>query len=94
MENALEAGSEQVLVIARQEADRTIFAVIDDGSAPFDTTRPPAAFRSTKADHLGLGLALTERDVRHMSGELQFLATPTGEKFARISLPTDPGSPR
>jgi len=85
IENALEAGSGEVLVVARREASGTSFSVIDD-AAGFGPDWQPTPFCTTKPNHLGLGLALTRRDVALLGGRLEFLRTPGGETCVRISL--------
>lgn len=86
IENALEAGSGPVLVVARREGVTTSFSVVDDAAAGLAPDRQPAPFQTTKPNHLGLGLALTRRDVALLGGRLEFLRTPGGETCVRISL--------
>lgn len=85
IENALEAGSGTVLVVARREGACTSFSVVDDASG-FGPDWQPTPFRTTKPNHLGLGLALTRRDVGLLGGRLEFLRTPGGETCVRIHL--------
>ena len=95
LENALEASSELVLVVTRQEKGKTSIAVIDDGQEGLDLDwAERGAFRTTKPNHLGLGIALTERDVASMRGELEFFATPSGGKLARLIVPDSTEEPR
>jgi len=86
IENALEAGTGQVLVVARREPAGTSFSVTDDASAALAPDWQATPFCTTKPNHLGLGLALTRRDVALLGGRLEFLRTPGGETCVRISL--------
>lgn len=87
LENALEASEGQVLVVARREGTRTTFSVIDEaGSDPFGPQWQPTPFQTTKPNHIGLGLALTQRDVALLGGRLEFLRNPGGETCVRITL--------
>lgn len=87
LENALEASSELVLVVTRQENGRTSFTILDDGQEPLDLDRTHATFRTTRPNQLGLGIELARRDVESMLGELEFLACPGGGKLARLIVP-------
>jgi len=87
LENALEAGSEHVLVVARLERSAASFSVIDDAPSAFGPDWKPVPFRSTKPNHLGLGLVLAHRDVALLNGRLEFLSTPGGETCVRITIP-------
>jgi two-component system C4-dicarboxylate transport sensor histidine kinase DctB len=86
IENALESGSEHVLLLARLEQGNARFSVIDAAPRGFDPDWAVEAFHTTKPNHLGLGLALTRRDVELLGGELEFLATPDSQ-CARITVP-------
>lgn len=86
LENALEATDELVLVIARREADCASFCVIDDAPSALGPDWKPVPFRSTKPNHLGLGLTLAQRDVGLLNGRLEFLSTPGGETCVRITI--------
>ena len=94
MENALEAGCEHVLLVSRLEPESATFSVIDDAPRAFDPAWALEAFHTTKPNRLGLGLALTRRDVQLMDGRLEFLSTPGGETCARIAIPVRPEEPR
>jgi len=87
LENALESGSEEVLVVVRQENDTTSFAVVDGSPANFDCQWAMSAFHSTKQSHLGLGLAITERDVTLLNGTLAFERSELGETCVTITVP-------
>jgi signal transduction histidine kinase len=93
IENALEASEGVVLIVARCTGDEASFSVIDDAPSTLGPDWQPAAFRTTKPNHLGLGLTLTHRDVALLSGRLEFLSTPGGGTCARITIPTK-GTPR
>ncbi len=90
-ENALEAGSEHVLLVGRLAERQATFSVIDDARRGFEAAPMLAAFRTTKPNHLGLGLTLTQRDVELMQGRLEFLPTVAGETCVRITVPA-PGT--
>jgi len=91
IENALEAGSEQALVVARLHDGRASFAVFDDAAGFGHDGCVP--FRTTKPNHLGLGLALTRRDVELLQGQLEFLATPGGGTCVRITIAASEPAP-
>ena len=88
LENALEATDELVLVVARLESGRATFSVIDDVPSALGPGWTPTPFQTTKPNHLGLGLALTQRDMALLHGRLEFLSTPGGETCVRLSIPT------
>ncbi len=87
LQNALEAGSDDVLVVARCSADGISFHVVDHAPATFDTGWARSAFHSTKRNHLGLGLSITERDVALMGGTLEVERTPNGETVVVMTIP-------
>jgi K+-sensing histidine kinase KdpD len=87
LENALEAGSEHVLLIAHCEAETTRFTVFDDAPNDFDAEWAVPAFRSTKRNHLGLGLSLAKRDVALLDGSLEFSNCPRGNKYVAVIVP-------
>jgi len=86
LENALEATSGLVLVIARRAGETASFTVVDDAPSALGPGWQPVPFRTTKPNHLGLGLALTQRDVALLNGRLEFLSTPGGETCVRITV--------
>jgi signal transduction histidine kinase len=88
MENALEATDELVLVVARREDAEASFTVVDDAPSALCPGWEPAPFHTTKPNRLGLGLALTRRDVALLDGRLEFLSTPGGETCVRITIPS------
>ena len=87
IENALESGSEEILVVVRQENGHTSFAVVDGSPSTFDSEWATSAFHSTKQSHLGLGLAITERDVALLKGTLRFERSELGETCVTITVP-------
>ena len=87
LENALEATEGAVLVIARIEQGEASIAVVDDAPSALGPAFQPVPFRTTKPNHLGLGLALTQRDAALLNGRLEFLSTPGGETCVRITIP-------
>lgn len=102
VENALEAARDQVLVTVRQQRGATSFCVIDDAIRPFEAEEPAAPFRSTKANRLGLGLTLTERDLALVGGSLRLDRTRLGDTCVLVTVPdrytgpspNDPSTPR
>jgi signal transduction histidine kinase len=88
LENALEATEELVLVVARQDGGEASFTVVDDAPSALGPAWRVAPFQSTKPNHLGLGLALTQRDVALLNGRLEFLSSPGGQTCVRISIPS------
>ena len=90
LENALEADANQILVAAQQHAGTTSFSVVDDGTTEFDPRAMCAPFTTTRPGHLGLGLALVERDARVLGGHLEISRRPgpTGRTCARMDLVT------
>lgn len=89
LENALEAGTGTVLVVARRTEESTSFSVLDEnGADAFGPEWHPTPFLTTKPNHIGLGLALTQRDVALLGGRLEFLRNPGGETCVRITLPS------
>jgi signal transduction histidine kinase len=88
LENALEATDGIVLVVARLEAGAPSFTVVDEAPSELGPDWRPIPFRSTKPNHLGLGLTLTHRDVALLNGRLEFLSTPGGRTSVRITLPS------
>jgi len=92
LENALEAtpgsGDEPVLVVARCEAGEACFTVVDAAPSALGPGWQPVPFQTTKPNHLGLGLSLTQRDVALLAGRLEFLASGAGQTCVRISIPS------
>ena len=86
LENALEATEEVALVVARIEHGAASFSVVDDAPNAFGPDWKPVPFRTTKPNHLGLGLALTQRDIALLNGDLEFLTTPGGGTCVRITI--------
>jgi C4-dicarboxylate-specific signal transduction histidine kinase len=90
IENALEATASLALVVARLEEGRATFAVVDDAPSAFGRDWRPSPFHTTKPNRLGLGLALTQRDVALLNGRLEFLSTTGGATCVRITVPGAP----
>lgn len=88
LENALEATDELVLVIARCDRDESSFTVVDDAPSALGPGWQPVPFQTTKPNHLGLGLALTQRDVALLAGRLEFLSSAGGQTSVRITIPS------
>ena len=89
LENAFEAGAEQVLMIARRGPHGTRFTVVDDAPQRFDAEWAVPAFRSTKRNHLGLGLSLAERDIALLDGTIEFSSGHRGGKFVTVTIPDE-----
>lgn len=88
LENALEATDGPVLVVVRLADGCTSFTVVDEAPSTLGPDWQPAPFQTTKPNHLGLGLALTQRDIALLNGRLDFLSAPGGETCVRISIPS------
>ena len=88
LENALEATDELVLLVARRAGDGASFTVVDDAPSALGPDWQVVPFQTTKPNHLGLGLALTQRDVALIDGRLEFLSSPGGQTCVRISIPS------
>ena len=89
IENALEATSDQILLTVRQRAGETIFSVIDRSPASFDADQAITPFLSTKKNHLGLGLALTQRDLGLVGGSLCLDRTQLGDTCVVVTVPDE-----
>lgn len=89
LENALEASPEFVLVVLRCERELLSLSVIDDAPGNFAAQRDwqPLPFHTTKPNHLGLGLVLTQRDIALLNGRLEFFSSPGGETCVRMTIP-------
>ena len=87
LENALEAGAENVLLSARRTGCSVRFTVVDDAPQPFDAEWALPAFRSTKRNHLGLGLALAKRDVALLDGSIEFSNGCHEDKLVTVVVP-------
>lgn len=91
--NAIEATSgladaARVTVTLRQETDRTVLDVADNGSGVAADLRPRlfTPFMTTRADGTGLGLALSQRLVERAGGEIALVEDGPGATF-RVVLP-------
>jgi len=87
LENALEAGCEHALLIARRQAGSVRFTVFDDAPARFDAEWAVPAFHSTKRNHLGLGLSLAQRDIALLGGSIEFSNGSHGNKAVVVTVP-------
>jgi signal transduction histidine kinase len=87
IENAFEAGSEQVLIVSRREDDLVRFGVVDNSPRHFDADWAVPAFHSTKRNHMGLGLAITQRDVALMGGTFELDRTQRGGTCVTVTVP-------
>ena len=90
IDNALEAGSEVVLLTLRSEANSTSFTVVDAGASSFDSHWAMEAFHSNKRHHMGIGLSLVARDMELLNGELLLDSAASGETIATLRLPNAP----
>jgi len=88
MENALQAGSDRVLLRIRREAGFSVFSVVDRApDSGFELDRAGQPFRSTRLGQLGLGLTLAVRDVELMGGTLHAERTPLGDTCMHLAVP-------
>lgn len=96
IENALEAATDQVLLTVRQDDEFTTFSVIDHSAKSFDPHRAITPFHSTKSNHMGLGLALTRRDLGLVGGSLRIERTKREDTTVSLSVPNQspPSAPR
>jgi signal transduction histidine kinase len=98
IDNALDAVSEggRVSISARQELDRIVVRIVDDGPGippdigpqifdPFFTTKPPG-------QGTGLGLDVTRRLLRRYHGEISFDSRPGRTEFRVSLLIENPGA--
>ena len=87
MENAVEAGSPEVLLISRLTARGAEFTVVDAAPADLEIEWAAKAFHSNRPDRMGLGLPLVLRDISLMGGELRMHATPRGSTCIELHVP-------
>jgi K+-sensing histidine kinase KdpD len=87
IENALEAGSRNALVVSRRSNDGASFTVVDAAPEELKVQWAREAFHSTRANHFGLGLLLVERDVNLMGGSFTLFVTPHGTTCAQLNIP-------
>lgn len=96
--NAVEASPEGGRIRLRLSLEETTdtlrFEVADDGPgiAPEDREGVFRPFYSTKADGLGLGLALAQRAVEDHRGRLEIDTAPSGGALVRAIWPRSPAS--
>jgi signal transduction histidine kinase len=94
IDNALDAVPESgsIEITARQELDRVVVRVVDDGPGipPEIESKIFDAFFTTKAtgQGIGLGLEITRRLVRRYHGEIAVDSRPGRTEF-RVSLATE-----
>lgn len=85
--NAIEAGAAEIRVEARVAGARVLVSVVD--GAPFEGAPraiPVRAFHTTKAQGLGLGLAIVRAAAASMGAQLSVERTPAGETRATLAL--------
>lgn len=87
IENALEAGSRNALIVSRRNNHGASFTVVDAAPEEIKVQWALEAFHSTRANHFGLGLLLVERDVNLMGGSFTLFATPHGTTCAQLNIP-------
>jgi len=83
------AGSERV-ALSIDVDERRIEASVRDFGGGFDETHPLSAgelFKSTKADGLGIGLALSHATVERLGGRLSMQPAPGGGTRVTVELP-------
>jgi two-component system sensor histidine kinase TtrS len=95
IQNALQAlqafppGDRRVRIVARTDHDNIAISVADNGPGFTPQTSESAfePFYTTKADGLGLGLALCRTIVRQHRGKLTVRNQPSGGAVVNVSLP-------
>ncbi len=87
IENALEAGSQNVLLISKRDREGASFTVVDTAPEFLEADWALQAFRSKRSNHLGLGLPLVQRDVSIMGGDLTMTVTPFGSTCIEVRVP-------
>jgi len=92
MENAVEAGSQEVLLISRLSSAGAEFIVVDAAPAELEMDSAAKVFQSNRSDRMGLGLPLVLRDVSLMGGELRVQATPRGSTCIELHIPKEAAS--
>jgi K+-sensing histidine kinase KdpD len=85
--NACEASSGFVLLSMRSLEGSTTFTIVDGAAANFDEDWALTAFHSNKRHHMGLGLALVERDMELLGGNFNICHTGNGETMACLTVP-------
>jgi C4-dicarboxylate-specific signal transduction histidine kinase len=86
------AGERRVSIVTRADADRVLVEVTDNGCGLSDPHRIFDAFYSTKAEGLGMGLAIVRSIVSSHDGRVWAEAVPAGGTTFHVSLPSDGGS--
>ena len=84
LERAIDLGSPEILLFARQERGRMVFGVVDAASSPLSESRRRAA---------DLSLALVGRDLELLDGRLEIRSSGPGENCVSLTLPVTPASP-
>jgi len=95
--NAIEAtgernGAGRISIALRQDRDRTVLEVADDGPGVAEALRPHlfTPFTTTRVDGTGLGLALSQRLVERAGGEITLIDGGPGATF-QVVLPRHAG---
>ncbi len=86
------AGERRVSIATRANADRVLVEVTDNGCGLSDPDCIFDAFYSTKAEGLGMGLAIVRSIVNSHGGRVWAQAVPAGGTAFHVSLPIDGGS--
>ena len=84
--NSIEAGATEIRIQAKEEGERLLLDVIDNGKG-LDTTMQQKVFEpffTTKSQGTGLGLAVVQSVVRNHGGQLQLSCLPN--KGCTVSL--------
>lgn len=87
LENAFEAGAEEVLLAADIEGDEVRFSVVDHARESFEPEEAFEPFRSWRPARLGLGLPLARRAVEALDGTLELAHVPGRETCACVRVP-------
>jgi len=84
---SLAAGSERVELRVAANTGQAEFGVRDFGAGLDTALAPRVAFQSSKADGLGLGLALAHATAERLGGELRAELQPDGGLLQRLRVP-------
>jgi two-component system sensor histidine kinase RegB len=91
LDNASEASSDVVGLLARRDGDSLLLSVTDDGPGFTDAQRALVGkpFPSSKGAGHGMGLFLTANVARRQGGRLEVANRPEGGADVRLVLPLD-----
>lgn len=87
LENALEGGSDDVLLRVALGAHRITFSVVNQAAHPFDPEWAMQPFHTTMPNRLGLGLAVAGRHAELLGGTLTLHVSAEGVVRTTVELP-------